>query len=89
MAGLNIPSGTSGALNYFVQFFNSKIIAIIFTNSNSYTELYQDKYPNNYKYYPKNGFNRISFYTFLSIVGLHPQEDYFYWSIHTVFFLIN
>ena len=60
------------------------MIDIICENTNTYAEIYRDKYPNSYKFIPSEDLNRIIFYTFLAIVvymGLNPRNDYFsYWS---------
>ena len=55
----------------------------------THAEIYRDKYPSNYRFFPSEGLNRITFYTFLAIVvymGLNPRDDYFsYWSTDLLF----
>lgn len=61
----------------------------ICVNSNTYAEIYRDRYPFSYRYYPEGGLTRPIFYLFLGIVvymGLHPRHDYFlYWSTDPLF----
>ena len=62
-------------MDYFLLFFDEDIIDTVCVNSNSCAELYKDKYKYSYKYYTKEGLNRINFMLFLAIVvymGLHP-----------------
>jgi len=58
-------------------------------NSNTYAEIYSDKYKFNYAFYPKDGLIRQSFYQLLSVVifmGINPRTDYFsYWSTDSIF----
>ena len=60
MLGPN-DSGISSAMDYFLLFFDEDIIDTVCVNSNSYAELYKDKYKYSYKYYPKEGLNRDQF----------------------------
>ncbi len=88
--GLDLPSGfTPSPLNYFLLYFNYEMIDEICINSNTYAEIYSDKYKFSYDFYPKDGLARQSFYQFLSVVifmGTNPRTDYFsYWSTDSIF----
>ena len=50
MPGPNVSSGISSAMDYFLLFFDEDIIDTVCVNSNSYAELYKDKYKYSYKY---------------------------------------
>ena len=64
--GPNVTSGISNAMDYFLLFFDEDIIDTVCANSNSYAELYKDKYKYliSYNYYPKEGLNGINFMCF-------------------------
>ena len=76
-------------LDYFLLFFSNDMIDTICENTNTYAEIYRDKYPCSFKFFPTGGLNRIIFYTFLAIIvymGLNPRDDYFsYWSTDLLF----
>ena len=88
--GPNLPASfVPSPLNYFLLFFDMEMIDEICVNSNTYAEIYRDKYKYSYRFYPENGLTRYNFYQFLSIVifmGINPRSDYFsYWSKNPIF----
>ena len=83
--GLNIPSGTGSALDYFLLFIDQDIIYMICVSSYSYAEVLQDKYKYGY-HYPKESINFKIFLAIVLYMCLHPRDDYFsYWSTHSLF----